>query len=588
MISKFKKIKKSLHLLENKEKKKFYLLFFLMFFAYILETASIGSIIPLLTFLSETSSDKGIKIFYELNFLKEFNKVEKLQFFVIIFLFIFTFKNIYLVFYRWFQVKFTTDLTINLSTKLYRKYLAQPYLFFIKNNSAKLIRNVMIETNRYSSNLINSVTNLILEIVILLTISIFLFLFDPKSFLFIVIVSFGVFFVFSYFTRDKIEKWSKERAAFEAIVINKLQTGFSLSKLIKIFIKNKKFDDLFQFNFKKLFFAIRNKNILNKFPRHIFEMLAVFSLAFLVIFLSNSGKEYSEIIVLLGIFSAAAYRIFPAIVNIVINLQTIQFNAPSTDILVSEFKRSNFNSIYKVDKKNKFQFKKEILIKNINFRYPNLKKNILNNLNLVIKKNQIIGITGPSGSGKSTLLDVILGVLKPNTGSFKIDGKTLNNSLITSWNKIIGYVPQGVYLLDDTIENNITFDFNNKERNFNKVVQSAKMAQIHNFIMSLPKKYKTVISEKGSNLSEGQKQRISIARALYKDPEILIFDEPTSSLDTSTEKKFVQILKSFKKKKTIILIAHRYSVLKFCENVYFFGLNKNFKKVDKKLLKQIT
>jgi len=587
-MSKFKKIKKSLVLLEKQEKRKFYILFILMFIAYILETASIGSIIPLVTFLSESSSNNNFKFLNSLDFLNNYEKVEKLKFFVMLFLSIFIIKNIYLIFFKWYQIKFTADLTVNLATKLYRKYLSQPYLFFIKHSSSTLMRNVMIETNKFSSSLINAVPNLILELIILITISIFLFLYDPQNFLFIALASFSTFFIFSYFSKKKLMRWSKERLFFEAKVISKLQTGFNLSKIIKIFFKNKEFDELFNYNFQKLFFTIRNSNILNKFPKHIFEILAVFSLAFLVFFLIESNKEYSEIIILLGVFSAAAYRIFPAIANIVLNLQSIQFNLPSTDTLLTEFRRSEDNSIYRNVSKKKFEFKKEILLKNITFRYPKSKKNTLNNLNLIIKKKNIIGITGASGSGKSTLTDLILGVMKPNSGSIKIDGKKLNNSIINSWVRSIGYVPQGVFLLEDTIENNIAFEFDSKNSNLKQVVQSAKQAQIHDFIMSLPKKYKTIISEKGSNLSEGQKQRISIARALYKDPEILIFDEPTSSLDTQTEKKFVQILKSFKKKKTIILIAHRYSVLKFCESVYFFDLNKNFKKIDKLILNQIT
>ena len=393
-MSKFKKIKKSLVLLEKQEKRKFYILFILMFIAYILETASIGSIIPLVTFLSESSSNNNFKFLNSLDFLNNYEKVEKLKFFVMLFLSIFIIKNIYLIFFKWYQIKFTADLTVNLATKLYRKYLSQPYLFFIKHSSSTLMRNVMIETNKFSSSLINAVPNLILELIILITISIFLFLYDPQNFLFIAFASFSTFFIFSYFSKKKLMRWSKERLFFEAKVISKLQTDFNLSKIIKIFFKNKEFDELFNYNFQKLFFTIRNSNILNRFPKHIFEVLAVFSLAFLVFFLIESNKEYSEIIILLGVFSAAAYRIFPAIANIVLNLQSIQFNLPSTDTLLTEFRRPEDNSIYRNVSKKKFEFKKEILLKNITFRYPKSKKNTLNNLNLIIKKKISLGLPG--------------------------------------------------------------------------------------------------------------------------------------------------------------------------------------------------
>ncbi len=282
------------------------------------------------------------------------------------------------------------------------------------------------------------------------------------------------------------------------------------------------------------------------------------------------------------------YRIFPAIVNIIVSLQNLHFNSPSVDILISEFKRPNYNNIYKSNPKKKIEFKKSISLQKITFKYPESKKNILNKLNLNIKKNQIIGIAGSSGSGKTTLIDIILGILKPNKGNFKVDGKKFNDNQVYHWGKLIGYVPQGVYLLDDTIEKNIAFGSEENNFDIRKVITSAKKAQIHDFIMSLPKKYKTILSEKGSNLSEGQKQRIAIARSLYQNPEILIFDEATSALDYKTEKSFINSLKLLKNKKTIIIIAHRYSVLKLCQKIYFFDFNKKFRKIDKKYIKQLS
>ena len=396
------------------------------------------------------------------------------------------------------------------------------------------------------------------------------------------------FFLFSFFSKNKLIKWAKERASYEAKVINKLQTGFNLSKIIKIFFKNKKFDDEYHVNIRKFNYAIRNRGILGKLPRHIFEIIAVISLSSLIIYFTKTGKEFGEIIILLGLFAAAMYRIFPAIVNIIVSLQNLHFNSPSVDILISEFKRPNYNNIYKSNPKKKIEFKKSISLQKITFKYPESKKNILNKLNLNIKKKQIIGIAGSSGSGKTTLIDIILGILKPNKGNFKVDGKKFNDNQVYHWGKLIGYVPQGVYLLDDTIEKNIAFGSEENNFDIRKVITSAKKAQIHDFIMSLPKKYKTVLSEKGSNLSEGQKQRIAIARSLYQNPEILIFDEATSALDYKTEKSFINSLKLLKNKKTIIIIAHRYSVLKLCQKIYFFDFNKKFRKIDKKYIKQLS
>ena len=587
-MANLKKFFYSFSLLENKEKRNLILLLFFMTLAYILETASIGSIIPLLIFLSDTQNNAIFEFLNSITFLKSLSKTEKLQFFIFLFLFFFVIKNFYLIFFRWFQLNFTAKLSTNLSVKLFRKYLRQPYLFFVKHNSAKLIRNVMVENTRFAVNVVETFANLILETLVLTTLTLILFIYDPKSFIFVMIISISVFLLYYFFTKGKIFKWAKERAIQEAKIIHKLQTGFNLSKIIKVFFKNKKFDEEYHLNIKKFNYVIRNRGIVGKLPRHIFEIVGVISLSSLVIFFTRTGKEFGEIIILLGLFAAAMYRIFPAIVNIINNIQSIQFNFPSIDILTSAFNRPNYDKIYKQSNQKKLIFKKDISLRNISFKYPTSKNNVLNKLNIDIKKNQIIGIAGSSGSGKTTLIDILLGILKVDKGSFKVDGKKLKDNQLFQWGKLIGYVPQGVYLIEDTIEKNIAFGTEDKEFDQTKILSSAKKAQIHEFIMSLPNKYKTIISEKGSNLSEGQKQRIAIARAFYQDPQILIFDEATSALDFKTEKLFIESLKLLKNKKTIIIIAHRYSVLKFCQKVYIFDLNKDFKQVNKKYIKQIS
>ena len=446
----------------------------------------------------------------------------------------------------------------------------------------------MVENTRFATNVVETFANLVLEILVLITLTLILFIYDPKSFAFVTIISFSVMVIYSLLTKRHLYGWAKERVIYEARVINKLQTGFNLSKIIKIFFKNKKFDDEYHVIIKRYNHLIRNRAMLSKLPRHIFEVIGVISLSILVIFFTNSGKEFGEIIVLLGLFAAAMYRIFPGIVNIIINLQSIHFNFPSIDILSSALKRPDYDKIYKLRNQKKVLFKKSISLKNISFKYPASKQNVLNKLNIDVKKNQIVGIAGSSGSGKTTLIDILLGILKADSGVIKVDGKKLKDNQLYQWGKLIGYVPQGAYLFEDTIEKNIAFGSDKNEPDKKRVLSSAKKAQIHEFIMSLPKKYKTTISEKGSNLSEGQKQRISIARALYQDPEILIFDEATSALDFKTEKRFIDALKILKNKKTIILIAHRYSILRFCQKIYFFDLNKNLRNINKKSIKQIS
>ena len=578
---------KSLTLLTSKEKNKFYILSILTLVAFVLETVSIGSIIPMLVFLTDSQSNIKFEFFNNIEFMKDYSEMQKINFFVFIFFFFFLIKNIYLIFFNWFQNKFSAQLTLNLSSKLFQKYLNESYLFFVKNNSATLIRNIMRETERFSNNVIIINANLILEILVVLSVSLILFLYDPKSFIFIISISFVSYLILSILTRKKLTLWSKDRSKYEAKVINKLQNSFSLYKVIKMLFKNKVFIDDYDKDMEKYNHSVRNIIFLAKIPRYTFEIVAIISLTILIFYLFKTNNKFDELLILLGLFVAAAFRILPAVVRIVTSLQSIQSGIPSIKILLSEFKKKNFN-INNKDLNEKINYNKSIVLKNINFRYPETNKDVLKNLNLEIKKNQIIGIAGSSGSGKTTLIDILMGLLKPDKGSLIIDGKKCKENQLKNWSKMIGYVPQGTYLIDDTIEKNIAFGVLDNSVDEMKLISSAKDAQLHDFIMTLPKKYKTKISERGGNLSEGQKQRISIARALYFNPKILILDEATSSLDYKTEKNFINYLLKIKKKKTIIIIAHRYSVLKFCEKIYFFDFNKNFRKVEKKYIKKIS
>ena len=578
---------KSFSLLSFKEKNKFYILSVLTLFAFVLETISIGSIIPMLVFLTDSQSNIKFEFLNNIKLMSDFTEIQKINFFVFIFFFFFLIKNIYLIFFNWYSHKFSAQLTLSIAGKLFTKYLNESYLFFVKKNSATLIRNIMRETERFSNNVIVINANLILEILVVLSVSLILFFYDPKSFAFIVTISFFSFLILSILTRKKLSLWSRDRSKYEAKVINRLQNSFSLYKVIKMFFKNKVFINDYNKNMEKYNHSQRNIIFLQKVPRYSFEIVAIISLTILIFYLFKINSKFDELLILLGLFVAAAFRILPAVVRIVTSLQSIRSGIPSIKILLSEFANKN-NNIYKNDKGEKINFNKSIILKNINFRYPETQKNVLKNLNLEIKKNQIIGIAGSSGSGKTTLIDIIMGLLKPDKGSLIIDGKKCKDSQLKNWSKKIGYVPQGTYLIDDTIEKNIAFGVSDNSIDKIRLISSAKDAQLHNFIMTLPKKYKTKISERGSNLSEGQKQRISIARALYFNPKILILDEATSSLDYKTEKNFINSLLKIKKKKTIIMIAHRYSVLKFCEKIYFFDFNKNFRKVKKKYIKQIS
>ena len=295
--------------------------------------------------------------------------------------------------------------------------------------------------------------------------------------------------------------------------------------------------------------------------------------------MKNLGFDPKSSLELIGLFALAAFRILPSTSKILVALQQMKFHKPSVNLLTEEFKLQNKIE----DNKDKFQnyefkFTKEIMVNNLSFNYERSKKNVLEKISINIKKNEIIGIVGKSGSGKSTFLDLLVGLLKPSNGSIKVDNIDISDGY-ESWQKKIGYISQNVHILDDTLKNNILFGSDLVSEK--KIFEVLKIVQLDNFVQSLPDGINTVLGEMGSQISGGQSQRLSIARCLYRDPEILIFDEATSALDIDTENEILKIFKEKFSNKTIIMVSHRENTMKICNKFYY--LDDGYLKINTEL-----
>jgi ABC-type bacteriocin/lantibiotic exporter with double-glycine peptidase domain len=280
-------------------------------------------------------------------------------------------------------------------------------------------------------------------------------------------------------------------------------------------------------------------------------------------------KEAIDIIPTLGFFAAAAFRIIPSIVKIMNSLQYIRFGLPVAKTYVQEFldfKQKNAENLEKASPKI-IKFRNYIKLININYTYPNTTKKILNDINIKIPFGSSVGIYGDSGVGKSTLLNIFLQLLKPQSGKIIVDGEDIKNSA-RQWQNIMGYVPQNVYLIDDTLIKNIALGVKDDQINIQMINETAAKAKLSKFVNSLNDGFQTSVGEFGDRISGGQRQRIGIARALYNDPQILILDEYTNSLDQETEEEIVKEVNSLKSTKTIITISHKISSLKFCDSIY--------------------
>jgi ABC-type multidrug transport system fused ATPase/permease subunit len=307
-------------------------------------------------------------------------------------------------------------------------------------------------------------------------------------------------------------------------------------------------------------------------PKFPFELLMVCTFSALILVLVSAKRDMVDIIQYLGVFTVASIRVAPGAAKMLHSFQTIKYIEPTVKLLLREF-NSKDNSYVKKNYQQKkpnisLKFQKEINLTNLSFSYPIRKEFSLSKISMTVKKNDFIGIIGETGSGKSTLVNLLIGLLKPSEGKIEVDGLNINSNL-SEWYKKIGYVPQSVYLTDDTIKKNIAFGLREDNIDGDLITQAVEKASLNQFINNLSNGLETIVGEKGIRLSGGQQQRIGIARALYRDPEILILDEATSSLDQTTEKKIMESVRLLKKQKTLIVITHRLATVSNCGKIYF-------------------
>ena len=282
--------------------------------------------------------------------------------------------------------------------------------------------------------------------------------------------------------------------------------------------------------------------------------------------MSKTGT-LNTVLPLIALYAFAGYRLMPAIQRIYLSLSQLRFVGPSLDALIEDLENLKQFNLY--ENKKFLKFKEKVTLNKVHFNYPNSTKSVLNDISLCIPAQSTIGIVGPTGSGKTTTIDIILGLLKPTKGTLEIDNTTINRENYRSWQRTVGYVPQEIYLSDDTVASNIAFGVDKEDINQEAVENAARISNLHEFVINeLPMQYNTNVGERGIKLSGGQRQRIGIARALYHKPQLLILDEGTSSLDNITEHTIMDTLNRIKKDITIILIAHRLNTVKNCDNIF--------------------
>ena len=543
--------------------KKLLILSVLLIFGMFFEIIGIGLLLPLLKIISDPDFLNDPTVSKTLIQLK----IEKGQFFYILLGFTLLanlLKTLLLILLNYKQLKILNDVNTHLSVKLFSNFLNRQQESFRRQNSALMQKKINTDTNHFIVYCSSHIT-IIVEIAIILSIVLTVIFIDPFSII-IAISSLTILsIIFFRLTKIKILKWGNKRDLYEEKINLDVIEGLRAFKEIIIYNASNYFINKFK-NHKQIVSSLNaNVQTLNTLPRYFLEFVSILGIIVFLFFMVSLNQPLSDLISILGLMIAALLKTLPSVNKVLASLQNIKYYSSSVNSI-----KNSLNEKDKPEQPSKstihFDFKNDLNLNNISFKYESGDSFILEDLSLKIKPNTSIGIIGPSGSGKSTLVDLLVGLLKPSKGNIKI-GSTDIHENITIWKKYLGYVSQEIFLTDRTILENIAFGLEDNQIDNSKLKKSIEFSGLSNYIHGLPNDINTSVGEAGAKMSGGQRQRIGLARAMYKDSKILILDEATSALDSKTEDLVLNSI--FKNKdRTIIIISHKLSSLRFCDEVY--------------------
>lgn len=483
-------------------------------------------------------------------------------------------SNGFQVFMTWCIAYFTNAQGSRLAVRLLKNYLMRPYSFFLDRNTSDLGNNILFEVHRVTRGVfMQSVIVLSKIIVVFFLFSVLIFV-DPMIAFSAAIFLGSTYAIIFILVKNKLRNLGLATTKDNFALLKSGNEAMSGIKDIKLRGSENEFISRFSLPSINIANYTAKKTLISLLPRYLLEVVAFGGIvAIIITLLAINEGTVSSVIPVISLYLVASYRLMPAFQQIYIGFSAIKFDFPAFENLVKEFSIPNNENQNEVNGPPVL-FKEKLQIDKLEFTYESSGIPVLNELDLTIYPKTTVGIVGLTGSGKTTLVDIILGLLTPKSGVISSDDIEINSSNRSAWQKNIGYVPQSIFLIDDTIIANIAFGVTNHEISIERAIKAAKMANLHEFISTLPEQYKTVVGERGVRLSGGQRQRIGIARALYYNPEILVLDEATSSLDGITEEIIIDTITSLSHKITIIMIAHRLSTVKSCDVIHMMNNGK--------------
>jgi ABC-type multidrug transport system fused ATPase/permease subunit len=566
-------IRKALTLLDQSERWKLVVLLLFAGFNGLAQIAGIGSVMP---FIGVLTNPKLVEENALLRWVHAQLGAPSIHAFLLMLggavLVTFVLSNIFVAFTQWFTYRFSQANQYRLSMRLFEAYLRKPYAYHIQHNSADIGKNILTETQTFTQQVLLAGLQAIGFSVAALFIMGFLIWLNPLVAAAAVGIIGGGYGLVYFVLRVRLRQLGRNRLRANTGRFKVANETFGAIKEIKVAGRERAFLDRYGTDAKRFADAMAAHQIMRNLPRHLVEIVGLGSVLLMVLLLVALGYETTAIAPVVGVYVVAGHRLFPCFQHIYLGISGLRADGPVVHALYADLSDSRGGDnprLESLEPLEKLPFKKAIELQDLTFTYPSSEYPAVKGLSLKIPCGTSVAFVGETGAGKTTLADVIIGLLPSQKGRILVDGVELTENNLRRWRASIGYVPQHIYLMDDTIARNIAFGVPDSKIDQVAVEQAARIANIHDFVLNeLPDGYNTIVGERGIRLSGGQRQRIGIARALYHDPELLILDEATSALDNATEEAVQKAIDQAAEAKTLIIIAHRLSTVRNCDLVY--------------------
>ena len=487
-------------------------------------------------------------------------------------LLIYVFRNLLAAFIVWLQLRFVWGTLLSLSQQLLEKYIYSPYQYFLTRNTSELQRNLLSEMNHLVNGVMLPATKVITQSIMASCILALLFWHDPVLASAIMML-FGGAYAWVYFGfRHKLSIIGTRRVASNNLRFKTLSEVLGGIKEVRMTGREQYFIDGFTDALRRFTRQMIAGGLIAQLPKHLIEALAFGGILGVTLYIVGVKQSMQEVIPVATLYAVAAYRILPAFQQITQSVSALQFNHKSLNVICRDLALTEVHTgaaqIREI-RTHPITCEDSIRLQDVSFRYPGSETNAVEQLSLTIPRNTTVGLVGPTGAGKSTVADIVLGLLIPQSGRVVIDQTAVTEQTAPAWQIHTGYVPQQIFLADDTVARNIAFGVNTDDIDHDALTEAARMAHIYQFVTEeLPDGFNTIVGERGIRLSGGQRQRIAIARALYHKPELLVFDEATNALDGATETTIRQSVRDLAGTRTLIIIAHRLNTVKDCDVIH--------------------